>query len=920
MALVWAPALWFRLLCGCLRNLGFRIYWASSGPFRLDPSAFVSHTLSCGPIYITLRDAPSWHRRLRARRSKQRRTVKRCRQLGALPPFRVLYELSSQHSRPRFREFMGKRGSHKQWAGRWAAQQSASSWDAWGFSAGGNGMQPCWDVTGSWEATQAAAQNPPVSSNKGKGKEHLFPKYSDIKVQHFNRGSGPGLDLVPQQSQDMEQIKEVQRHVNTIRKTEAKICRCKEQALQREQQWQEFQQQLKTSFMEQRTAFSKDKAQNRQEESQLFGQRQQAVDSLKVLVTGGTQRQARNTEAVETCEILQAALHNATVDSTAGLHAYRQQVGAWLNGQETLQPISGAPTTPTQVMSREAGAHVQAFRETKQDLRTKLKQDRLLWIQQLARDAGEISSKQVVQRLRPLLGPPKRKANVGCGMPAAAKLDGSLAQDADEVRERWIEHFSLNEGGRRCPTEELVSACQARQRLQRLDVPDSFASELPSRLQLEAALRGSATGRAVGPDGLPAELLHYGAGSIALPIYQLMLKMVLRLEEPIAFKGGFVHHLWKGKSAPHLCKAIVPSLFLALLAKRFAERFVGIAPFLKVHSPLQVGGIPKHRVLAAAHAARMFASLHKKSNCFLLFLDLREAFYRVARPMLVDMQHTEEDIARVLRELHLLAEAFQDFRRNLDGPTATSRAGASEWLQSLFRELLSNTWFRLPQQPDVVVTDLGTRPGDNLADLMFSYLFASVLSRVKDSLLSEGIDVSLPWHDAMRGSSLPVDGDPSSAGVRLTDCTWMDDMCLMVSTKSACDLFPALRFAAETLLDLCLGHGMTPNLDKGKSEAIAMVHGAGSRLDGSICLAASLQLSVRLSCGVEPESALHLLIGTLVAFLPNMPSVKERSDLALAKPGLPSVSIKSRSSPAPLFLLWIRSPFSVVLCCQFCCM
>ena len=477
--------------------------------------------------------------------------------------------------------------------------------------------------------------------------------------------------------------------------------------------------------------------------------------------------------------------------------------------------------------AREAAAHVLALRASKKDLRMRLRQDRLQWIHRLAATAGDVSTKHVVQRLRPLLGPPRRRARAGCGLPAVARLDGSLAQDPDEVRERWIEHFSANEGGHRCSTEALAGLCQARQRRQRLEVPAMAAEELPSRLQLEDALRRSATGRAVGPDGVPAELLHFGAGSIAAPIYQLLLKTVLTLEEPLAFKGGLVHHLWKGKTAPHLCHSHRAILISSTVHRTL--RGLGLAPFLQVHSPLQVGGLPRHPVLTAAHAARLFASYHRRGNCFLLFLDLREAFYRVARPLLVDMRHSEADVARVFRELQLPPEAFQAFRQNLGGQSATSQAGASEWMQAMFRELLSNTWFRLPHQSDVVATDLGTRPGDNLADLLFSYLFAAVLAKVKQSLLSEGIDVGLGWSERMRGSVVPVPADPSSAGVCLTDCTWMDDMCLMVSTRTATDLFPTLRFAAGVLLDQCLSHGMTPNLDKGKSEVIVMVHRKGSR-------------------------------------------------------------------------------------------
>ena len=215
-----------------------------------------------------------------------------------------------------------------------------------------------------------------------------------------------------------------------------------------------------------------------------------------------------------------------------GFQAARVSVAAWMLGADAL---------------------VAELRDTKRELRSSLRKDRLLWIQQTAKAVCDAPVKNVVQRLRPLLGPPRRGRVSAGGLPAVLKLDGTLAQDPDEIRERWIEHFASNEGGRRSSTSALVEACQLRQKQQRLEVPTIAAGELPALLCLEAAFRDCATGRAIGPDGLPAEVLHSGAGGIAAPVYQLLLKTVWRLEEPLAWKGGLIHHLWKGKLAPHLC-------------------------------------------------------------------------------------------------------------------------------------------------------------------------------------------------------------------------------------------------------------------------------------------------------------------------------------------------------------------------------
>ena len=235
--------------------------------------------------------------------------------------------------------------------------------------------------------------------------------------------------------------------------------------------------------------------------------------------------------------------------------------------------------------------------------------------------------------------------------------------------------------------------------------------------------------------------------------------------------------------------------------------------------------------------------------------------------------------------------------------------------------MLSSTWLRLPHQPDVVVTDLGTRPGDSLADLLFSYLFAVVLDKVRCSLLTEGFDLQVAWSHDMRGSIQPVKPDRVTEGVCLMDCTWMDDMCIMVATSRAQALFPSLSFAAGTLLDVCLAHGMTPNLDKGKTEAVVLIHGKGSQAIRRQYLSC---VEPTAACGSQlwPDARIRVtpaykhLGGWLTHKANCTKELRARAGLAWPL----STSIKSRSLQVQLFLPRTRWPSSTRLFSQFCCM
>ena len=68
-----------------------------------------------------------------------------------------------------------------------------------------------------------------------------------------------------------------------------------------------------------------------------------------------------------------------------------------------------------------------------------------------------------------------------------------------------------------------------------------------------------------GPDHVPTELVKYGAGILSRTIYPLFLKMTLRLEEAMQFKGGVLYEAWKGKHSPSECAS-----HWALLSARFS--------------------------------------------------------------------------------------------------------------------------------------------------------------------------------------------------------------------------------------------------------------------------------------------------------------------------------------------------------------
>ena len=126
-------------------------------------------------------------------------------------------------------------------------------------------------------------------------------------------------------------------------------------------------------------------------------------------------------------------------------------------------------------------------------------------------------------------------------------------------------------------------------------------------------------------------------------------------------------------------------------------------------------------------------------------------------------------------------------------------------------------------------TTAGTRPGDNLADLVFAFIYSKMLNTFRTALESEGFSTF---------ESLPVDADYRSCTVlpvdkksfpQMLDITWADDLVLLLHDESALEIDKRLALISGTLLDMCWQRGLLPNFRKGKSECMIRFKGKHSK-------------------------------------------------------------------------------------------
>ena len=476
--------------------------------------------------------------------------------------------------------------------------------------------------------------------------------------------------------------------------------------------------------------------------------------------------------------------------------------------------------------------HVRDLQLTKKQLRQAVRRDIKERISSAAATAHTASTGDVVSRLQSLLGPSARKARGIRQLPGLRLKDGTLAEDPEQMEKAWVEHFSGIEAGVQRTPQELAESCVQAQRSRDFDALDITSSDLPTLTELETAFRQTMLHRAFGTDQIPAEALHGAPGAAAKALYPVILKCAFRLEEPLHFKGGSLYAVWKGKATPSLCSSYRGILVSSTVGKAYHRilRARNVRPFEAFASPLQVGGLPKRPVTLAAHVVRLHQSWSRTSQASfaVLFLDLREAFYRIVRPLVTGFSGTDSEVATVLAAVQLPPGVMHELREHLTAISLFQEAGASPWTSEATCEALRSTWFRFERGSIVTETGIGTRPGDNLADIVFGFVFAKVLHQVRQQVERSCGLTMLPWHEDMLNSPFTVTAHPQSH-TPLLDCTWMDDSALVLQAPTAEELMRRLHLTTAALLDGCLGRALLPNLDRGKTEAIVSLRGKGSR-------------------------------------------------------------------------------------------
>lgn len=396
-----------------------------------------------------------------------------------------------------------------------------------------------------------------------------------------------------------------------------------------------------------------------------------------------------------------------------------------------------------------ACSRLRLFNVLSHNLRTFVREDKAKVADSLLVPLQQANGKQAIRLLKPLrLG--KRHRDMGQkAMPAVRFTNGELAQTPAEALQRWREHFGQLEGGQVTTSTDLWHTV-ASSRLRR---PTCFPglSDIPTLLELEDQLRKVKAGKAVGPDLVPGEFLKAAGPWIARELWPLLFKICCRVQEPLMYKGGRLATLFKHKGsateATNHRAILISSTVGKTIHGVFRDRTV---PYVrKGASELQFSAHQGALVSIAAHMVRLHQNWSKVSHrCdFTIFVDIASAYYTLLRQLTTEVEMTDENILALLARLGYKDCHIDAVVRKLEEPTAMESLEVPPHLRAILGEFHSHTWFRLRSDPALVSTGRGTRPGDGLADILWSLSFSNFLHLTEERIQSLNLHKPLRWNN-----------------------------------------------------------------------------------------------------------------------------------------------------------------------------
>ena len=459
-----------------------------------------------------------------------------------------------------------------------------------------------------------------------------------------------------------------------------------------------------------------------------------------------------------------------------------------------------------------------------------VEQDRVVFIMQIQGESAEAAAKHDTKTLHHCV----KRLTVRQRRAHHALVDSNLESAATpaDTRRVWQGHFARKLAG---VVVEFGALLRQSLRYQSVtfekrvgDIID--ISEVPTVTEIAAIIARMKRGRSYGEDALPQELFLMDPTFWAHRLHPIIVKAMLRIEEPLAWKGGALAELYKGagdRTDPNnsrsvlvsdACSKIYHTWLRARLMKRLSQQ-IGESFY---------GGIAGRGTEMCSHQTMMFWDLCRaRGLCAAqLFTDVVGAFDAVLRQIIFGDDHfpcDDHSIAVVVRAMGFEPETMHEIAGVIKTGSLMHDLSVPQVLADATAESHKCTWFSTQGLQTIVEARSGSRAGDPLGDVIFSFLEFKIHGEIREELKEGGTTLEVP--------PLTVEVCPdfhnNSQEVLALENNYVDDDAFGIVASRADALLPNVVSVAVAVARVFKRHALSLNWKTNKTEVIVDLRGRG---------------------------------------------------------------------------------------------
>ena len=402
-----------------------------------------------------------------------------------------------------------------------------------------------------------------------------------------------------------------------------------------------------------------------------------------------------------------------------------------------------------------------------------------------------------------------------------------LTSSEKERQERWQEHFAEVFGGSVLPKTSLQCAHS--------DQPCKDSAVVVSPTTTSKAIAELGCGKGVGPDGIPAELLKAGGGAMAVKVSEVYARVAADERWPLAWTGGRINDIFKGKGSRSECDMSRGILLSDHLSKGFCNLLAThINPAYNANMPTeQFGATVGRGTDVATHIVRSFIEmcLLNASSYFILFVDLVKAFDRVVRELVMGWPSGVTDPREYLLSLGLTNEQADWIAEYVARHGCLlEQWGVDKKVIALLKNLHASSWFTYGEIDSAIAVRVGGRQGCKFGATIFNSVYSIALNMLRDALMDAGIVLRLKLKsgDVFWSSGGDDESDEGDETVPIIDVAFVDDECIMISSKSPSLLDRGINVLLSTVTKVYKILRLEINWRPGKTECFVRYRGKGA--------------------------------------------------------------------------------------------